>query len=384
MAAQFRRDNARPKQGGMGAGRGGQQARPGKGRGQAMVSTGKARGGNNRLIREAPVHGATMSRRGLNKLFDPTNTIPLPAIQAEGKAFSVTGMFSHNFEVHETPVLMIATNTGCTSDVGYIIPLDINYATTTSATVAGNTNFLRFSIPTLDLHDTAGGPSAARPMRFGVSVVNCTNLMHRGGRVFYLNSAQRLPYVQPTTENSLTTYDFTEVVEAVKATPVRQAVDGADLKAGQHLIGFPTDTTQFHAYNVWKGKQNDFDTFLKRVSVAYSDVTKPMSVQCWIFEPTTQKQSYEVTIRSSYYTRWPLTTIPGQKMSVTPTAHPDVVNGAMHAAELSAHTLQAFASNPKVQEAGVALGGTAAMGKMLGLSPQQAQLAELGLGALGG
>lgn len=305
----------------------------------------------------------------------------MPAIQAEGKSFSVTGMRSHNFVVSATPWLILATNTGCTSDVGYIIPLDTEYKTVPSAQPTAS--FLRFSMPTLEKHDTAEGASAGRPMRYAVSVVNCTNLMNRGGRVFYLNSAQRMPFVVAETANSQTSYDFSTLVESVKATNIRQAVDGADLKAGQHLIGFPTDTTQYHAYNTWGGDEEHFDDYLKRISVAYSDKTKPMSVQAWIFEPTTEPQSYEVTMRSSYYTRWPLTSIPGQKMAITPTAHPDIVNGAMHAAEMSAHTLQAFASHPKVQEVGAALGGSAALGKMLGMTPAQTQLAEAGLGAFG-
>merc|ERR1711964_258984 len=67
-----------------------------------------------------------------------------------------------------------------------------------------------------------------------------------------------------------------------------------------------------------------------------------MSVIAYVFDQVADPQDYSVTVRASFYTRWPLTTVPGQSMKPIPTASPKIVNHVRDQAESYANELLGF------------------------------------------
>jgi len=89
-----------------------------------------------------------------------------------------------------------------------------------------------------------------------------------------------------------------------------------------------------------------------------------MSVIAFIFDPATDPQDYSVTVRASYYTRWPLTSVPGQSMRNIPTADAKIINLVRDHAESTANDLVhiieggVFATlAPKLTNAARSIGG---------------------------
>jgi len=274
---------------------------------------------------------AMPKKTGICNFLDPLCPMPAPAVLSDGKALPHTGLVSGDFQVGTTDTtLLLVTNTGDSGTVGTIINVDSEGTYTNG--------FEMFTIPTLAAEDSNGGASASRAMKLSVSVVNCTNALKRGGRVTYLNSSQRLP--ARGTEAS--TGAYAGVIGGVKNSPYRRRIMGDTLAVAKHLIGFPVDSVTYSSFKPHRGTLS-FGSFMEHVLAAGVQDTapapRPMSVVAFIFDPASDSQDYSVTIRASYYTRWPLTSVPGQSMSNIPTAHPAVVNHVRDHAESRANDL---------------------------------------------
>jgi hypothetical protein len=259
-------------------------------------------------------------------------------MSSEGKALPLTSLTTEDFIVHDRPVLLICSNTGVSGTVGYLVTLNPDYSFPTG------TYPVVITLPTLAQSSSQGGASAGRAMKLSVSVINASNSLKRGGRVTYINSSQRLPgYTSPSTGN----YDFSNVVSAIKTSPYRRRISGDVLASPKQLTSYPVDTSAYSRYSLWQGTL-DADGFLQHVMTA-SDILsipstlesnqRPMSLIAYVFEPVTDEQAYSVTIRGSFYTRWPLTSVPGQSMRPTPTAPPAVINSHTDQAEHTANDL---------------------------------------------
>jgi hypothetical protein len=194
-----------------------------------------------------------------------------------------------------------------------------------------------FTIPTLAAPDSENGASAVRASKLSVTVTNCTNALKRGGRVTYLNSSQRLP--ERATNTALR---YLPIMQGVKSSPMRRRITGDMLGQSKQLIAYPVDATAYDAFSPHHGTLtvSEFASYLFRASVTDANPhTRPMSIIVYIFDPVSDPQDYSVTIRASYYTRWPLTTVPGQSMSMMPTADSKVINNVRDHAESTANDL---------------------------------------------
>jgi len=305
-------------------------------------------------------------RVGIPNFLDPLCAMPAPSITSDGKALPHTGLTSGDFVVGSTnTTVLLVTNVGSAGTVGTLFNIS------PTGEWAGGVQM--FTIPTLAASDSAGGASAARAMKFSVSVVNCSNALKRGGRVTYLNSSQRLPAYTPAADGVPDNYS--PIIQGIKDSPYRRRTTGDCLGVGPggkatQLIGYPVDSVEYSTFRPFQGTLG-FSAFCGSVLGACStNEPKPrsMSIVAYIFDPVSDPQDYSVTVRSSYYTRWPLTSVPGQSMRNMPTADAAVINHARDHAESTANDL-----------AHVVEGGVLAT-----FGPKIASVARAGAGRLGG
>lgn len=365
-------------------------AMTGKGKGSGLTRKQKAPAAAKKAVRarvvaqKAPASRPARQKRGaqpkrkvcIPNYLDPLCAIPAPSVTSDGKALPHTGLTSGDFVVGSTDTtLLFITNTGSSGTVGMLFNVSPTGTYTDGLQV--------FTIPTLAAADTAGGPSAARAMKFSVSVTNCTNALNRGGRVTYLNSSQRLPPVLGGLGSSWVD-DYSHIIGGIKDSPYRRRVTGdclGVLPGGKttQLIGYPVDSVNYSKFRPFHGTLTftEFRNYVMGASIDSSGVKivdpseRSMSIVAYIFDPVSVSQDYSVTIRASYYTRWPLTSVPGQSMRNMPTADASVVNHARDHAEATANDLAhvveggALATfGPKI--AGAARAGMSRLGGMFG------------------
>lgn len=264
---------------------------------------------------------------------------PVPSVLSDGMALPHTSLVSHDFNVGSTNTkVLVVTNVGNAGTVGCIYEIDpagLLVGAASAQTV--------LTIPTLGLSDAQGGPSSGRAMKFSCSVVNCTNNLKRGGRVTYLNSSQRLPAPGGTVAQ----WNMSNLISGIKNSAYRRRIMGENLVHPKQLIGFPVDTSAYARFGLWHGTLSLLE--FNEHTLGSSDVNpisdysnynqRPMSVVAFVFDPVQDPQDYSVTIRGSYYTRWPLESVPGQSMKTIPTAPPGIINAVNNAAEASANDL---------------------------------------------
>jgi len=316
---------------------------------------------------------AKAKRRHFPFYLDPMCPHPVPSLASDGKALDYTGLVSSDFTVDTTNhTLLIATNTGNSGTTAITLKVDANGGFV-------NNSLAVHTIPTLSLSDKEGGASSSRAMKLGISVVNCSNNYKVGGRVTYINSSQRLP---PRLVDTAT--EFSRITAGIKTSPYRKRINGKDLMHPKQIITYPVDNSEYSRFREFEGTLN-VDQFMSHVFSGGDGVTtkdsvvtpRPMSISAWVFEPASDTQDYSFTVRASYYTRWPLSSIPGQSMKPVPTAPPAIVNHVRDVAEAHASDLVEVAGGglmvalaPRVASAARAVGGfigNAAEGLVAGL-----------------
>lgn len=267
--------------------------------------------------------------RPIPNFLDPMCPFPMPTLASEGRALPHTGLVSSDFTVDTTnTTLLLVANTGHSGTVAFSLKLDAN-----GGFVSGSAEV--HTIPTLSVADINGGPTTSRSMKLSVSVVNCTNNYKRGGRVTYINSSQRLP---PRNIDSAT--EYAQVISGIKSSPYRRRINGDELVKPKHLITFPVDNKVYHSYDGFHGTLTA-EEFLPYLLTPGDNTTtketvfspRPMSTVAWIFDPAPDEQAYSFTVRASFYTRWPLTSVPGQTMHNVPTAPASILNAVVDKAE---------------------------------------------------
>lgn len=298
------------------------------------------RRGSAQVRTPGPKRRASPKPPGLRRLpnfLDPCVPHPVPSIMSDGMALAHTSLVSEDFHVGTTnTTLLVITNVGNSGTVGYLYEI-----TPTGNEVVGGP--IALTIPTLSLADDAGGPSAGRAMKLSCSVINCTNSLKRGGRVTYINSSQRLPALGGTTS----LWNFSGIINGVKSSPYRRRITGDNLVVPKQLISFPIDSSTYGRFGPWRGTLTSPEFHQHTLGASDTNVLadsltqtqRPMSVIAFIFDPATDVQDYSVTIRASYYTRWPLTSVPGQSMKTIPTAPPGILNTVINDAEANANDL---------------------------------------------
>jgi len=295
-------------------------------------------------------------------LFSPWNDLLVPVISSEGKAFPTRGIVRDDATISASTFMYIATNGGVS---GTVLGAVVNSAAP---------SLVPFTIPTLALSDSSGGPTSGRAMKLGLTLVNTTKVLDQGGRLYILHSNQR--FSLPAAPSAMTQAQWTTFFGTVKDHPDTTPYQGADFSNPKAMVSHPISDPDYHDYNQWVGTET-FDQFAAHWATwsGASVRNRPMSTIVILFEIPSASQSYTVSVSANFYTRWPITSIPGQHSTYVPTAPAAVLNSHKVATESRSSVL-----HDASEISGGALAGAAATAALLGrMAGQGAALAEAAL-----
>jgi hypothetical protein len=268
----------------------------------------------------------TVAPNYIADVFNPLSRSLVPAPVSEGESFPVFGMARLDLNMANRH-LLIFSNVGDSAGVGaYINP--------TAAPYAGGV----MNIATMTSSATAGGPTSARAMKFGVSLLNVTPSLTRGGRVYVLNANQR--FLLGASPSTMTEAQWDAVMDMVKAHPKVKSFSGSDFASEKTFVSFPTNDSDYRCYRHWTGTDtaSSFLSHLSTYSGAATDNPRPMSTVFVVLDEPADTQNWSVFCRSAYYSRWPLNSVLGQSNIPVPTAPLQAINAAGRIAEaLASH-----------------------------------------------
>jgi hypothetical protein len=132
--------------------------------------------------------------------------------------------------------------------------------------------------------------------------------------------------------------DFCTTIAAHPLSKVRNALEFA--KASQ-IVCHPISEVAYSEYQQWESP-GSIDGFFQHFAIwpSYLESHRAMSTIVIIIDTPAKPQTYTVTARGAYYTRWPLTTLLGQQMGPAGTASPAEINKQRDAAEASGQGLK--------------------------------------------
>lgn len=290
------------------------------------------------LARAKPRPKALASRKPassiLSNMFSTSHAAPAPVGIACGDAFPYHGLIRQDaaLTIVERYLLVVA-NTGRAGTVAELVRL-----------TAVPTHTL-YTVSTLALADDAGGPTSGRAMKLSLTMVNSTQLLAMGGRVTVLNAKQRVAL--PAAPNVMTLAQYNTFLNEIRQHPDSQSYSGVDFREPQMFTAHPVDD-EFTHFEEWIGTMS-VDGLADHYAVWPGGVPQPrrMSTIFVVFEVPAAPQDYTFTIRPSFYTRWPLSTVPGQAQKPIPTAPLQLINQhVVQASALGKYAVQV--SNPRV------------------------------------
>jgi len=260
----------------------------------------------------------------------------IPTAFRTGKAYPIKGVTRATVTLTTIRrVLIGVTNIGVAGSVMTVVTVNTGVTpyTIDSAVVA--------TIPLLAAADSAGGPTSGRAMKAYVNLVNTTQVLQRDGRVYHLNGTARVRL--PALPSLMSGTQWSALMDEIVAMPSAQpyAADAFGGK-GKDFTCSVVDARTYEDFEEWSGTL-DLDSFWGHIGIWPGGIStdRPMTTVWLVLEkPATTQQVYAVTAGAAFYTRWPLTSVPGQNMTDVPVASPDFVNGLHKAAELAANVAQ--------------------------------------------
>jgi len=289
----------------------------------------------------------------------PGHTMQIPAAFRAGTAFPIRGVIRRAWTigaVQQERTVVAVTNTGVSGSVMTIIQLQ------TLSSVRSVKYTVVDTIPLLASAASTGGPTSARSMKYSLNVCNTTQALYRDGRVFSLVSSQRV--VLPSAPSTMTAAQWDTFMDGLVAMPGAKPY-AADVfsNGGRDFTGHIVDGSKYEEFGTFLGTDT-LDNFWAHIAVWPSGpadgtaVLRPMSTTFIVIEaPSATAQQYEFSASAAYYTRWPLTSVPGQSQTEIPTADLGALNGLQKMAEAASN----IAQNPLVGAAGDVLAKVAAM-----------------------
>jgi hypothetical protein len=246
----------------------------------------------------------------------------IPVVRATGTAVPVTGMARFPIGV-ETSIsinrgmALVMTNTGSSGTIG---------ARLTSRD--GNGPLVHLAhMPLLRDAPSVGGATAGRAMKAGVTLVNMTAALVRGGVVYVLNTDQRIQIDLPVSSTGAAGAEsWAQVLSKVRAHPDTVVYSADHFKEIREFHCGVVDAISYESFRPWQGIDG-VDEFFSHITVSSVEPTpRPMSTLFIIFDNSDSPQDYMASCRGSYYTRWPLDTLAGQLSTELPTASAKVVD----------------------------------------------------------
>lgn len=250
---------------------------------------------------------------------DPLSSTLIPISRRQASAFPYMGMVKLDVDVITTRALYVLTNTGHGATI---------IGGMTAAPWAGAWN-----ISAISSSPASGGPSSGRAMKCSLEITNNTAQMTAGGRVYVLKTSQRL--AAAAAPSGMTTAQMNAMFDSIRDHPEVKPYDGVDFKKTDKHGRHPTfvcdvvDGVDYENFRPWQGSESS-DAFFSHVltwsGMDASSHERPMSTVFVLIEVPDNKQVYTLSARGSFYTRWPLTTVPGQTQFDIPVASLDRIN----------------------------------------------------------
>lgn len=265
------------------------------------------------------------------------NTL-IPTLTHQGRAFPYTGVVRADITVGVLDtVLIAATNVGIAGTV-------FSFAI---ANGAGAPVFTTATIPTISAADFAGGPTSARAMKFSMGLTCTTPLLSRGGRVSVLNGQSRLRVDLPP--STMTAAVFAAVIASVRGMPNTQIYDNTHFGETREMSGSIVDSVTYEDFEEFVGTETT-DEFWEHIAVWPGSIRRdrPMSTAWIVLSPPAFQQTYTISVKAAFYTRWGLATVPGQSQIDIPTAPATIVNriqALAHTMADSVHTIAEIGAN---------------------------------------
>jgi hypothetical protein len=244
--------------------------------------------------------------------------------EASGHAFHSVGLSRASLTINGTGVgrktLVLVSNIGYQGCIGSINYHDgtsmVNTAMNVSQYATGN---------------SATTPTSGRAMKSSIGVINTSPSLNSGGRVFVLQTSARmfLPQAMP----ALSAAEFDALFETIIDHPSTKSLSGSELLSGRHWINLPADPTDYRDFRPWIPA--DQNTFLNSLTVygAGTYPPHPMTMTWIAFDVPPLANTYELTARAHWYTRWPHSAVPSLHQKSIPTDSSGMVNGAIRAVE---------------------------------------------------
>lgn len=267
------------------------------------------------------------------RIFSPLDPRPIPTLLSEGMALPYTGLVrAHIFSGTNNRTLHVLCNTGLTGTLGATVENGATPAIT------------MHTVPTLAHTGNAGGPTSGRAMKASLSLCNVTQKLHRQGRVYIINAAQRVAL--PVAPSSMSQTDWNTFLDKLIAHPKCRAYDGgSDFDGMKEIVTYPAGQAEYSTYNPWEGGVTADRWFANiaewpGVHNSHPHVNRPMSTVFVVMDTSAHHQDYSMSLRSSHYLRYPLDTVPGQAMVSVKTATSDKLNNMRDGAEAASQTLK--------------------------------------------
>jgi hypothetical protein len=257
----------------------------------------------------------------------PDHAAPYPAQACEGDALPVTGLtrtiINGGVGANQT-LLLVVGNTGVSSTSMVSVTID---------TTAGTAVLAAFSAAAgLNLNATAGGPTSGRSMKSGFALLNSTSPLNASGLVYTLRSKQRV--LLPAAPTAMTAAQWSTTANEIRAHVDTHVLSGPDYIAPKSYFSHPVDTQAFHEYTTWIGTETVTQFLLHCCTwTAATETNRNMNYFFIVIDGTPVQNTYMLTSRQSYYTRWPLNTVPAAAQIPVPTAPIQELNAAQKASE---------------------------------------------------
>lgn len=202
------------------------------------------------------------------------------------------------------------------------------------------------STPTLlSPSGSSGGPTAMRAMKMTTGLLNSSQKFNLGGRLYTLNCDQRLLFnLAPSAFNVA---ECETLYASILQHPDAKPHEGGDYHNEKTHTCTVVDPPSYERFEENDGPLS-VDAFGAHIAQWPNSTHRgrPMSIVIFALDFPPIAQTYTFSSTGHWYTRWPLSTVPGRLMTPIPTAPPAVINQALKAAESMKHVALESQTDP--------------------------------------
>jgi hypothetical protein len=178
-------------------------------------------------------------------------------------------------------------------------------------------------VPQLINATTAGGPTSSKIAAASFDLVNTTQLLKMGGRVFTLALDQRLAL--PGLPSSLSGEDWNNIFNTLVSHPHTKARSAQDFARPYRMSCHPVDQTLYDHFAVHRGHLT-FDEFFAHIGTwsaesfaLGTEADRPMSTVVYLLDNAPESQAVAFAARSQHLTRWPVASLQSTLVKPSPT-----------------------------------------------------------------